>query len=153
MNAIRNEEFMKMAWDQAKNALKIKEVPVGCVVIKDGEVLARSFNLTNIDSDPLAHAELNAIKELVKKCIDLKDLTFYITIEPCAMCHGILERIGSKVYFGYENEIFGAKKILNAISGECIKNEECIQILKTFYEGINDWAPVEKRNMKRKIRN
>ncbi|KAM0681727.1 hypothetical protein GINT2_000241 [Glugoides intestinalis] len=129
--------FLDLALEQAHKALSIDEVPVGCVVVQGLEIVSSEHNLTNTLSDPLAHAEYLCIKKLVEKNESLENLYFYITLEPCAMCAGILERINANVVFGYHNEIFGAKKILNRSSGKCLEDERCVEILRKFYETPN----------------
>lgn len=144
----RDEYFLECALEQAEIALMQKEVPVGCVATLNDKIIGFSYNLTNKENDPLAHAEFNVAKKLIKDGINLEEVTFYITIEPCAMCVGILQRNKSKIVYGYHNDIFGAKKILGIESGTCLKNIKCIEILQRFYSGTNEGAPIEKRIIK-----
>ncbi len=154
-----NKIYMDLALMQCEKALEIDEIPVGCVVIRNKDIieilnddlvdhskiidfasekiLTKAHNLTNTNSDPLAHAEHLCIQYLIKNNINTDDLVFYITLEPCAMCIGILERIQAKVIFGYHNDIFGAKRILNKDCGECMNDTRCIEILKKFYKTPN----------------
>ena len=83
----QQEKFMKEAIRQAKKAEKIEEVPIGCVIVYDGKIIARGYNRRNIDKNTLAHAELSAIKKASKKLGDwrLEGCTMYVTLEPC--CH------------------------------------------------------------------
>lgn len=129
--------FMDLALEQAEMALEIDEVPVGCVVVQDNSVVCRSHNLTNALSDPLAHAEYRCAKALVESGNNLSNLVFYITIEPCAMCAGVLERIGARTVYGYENSIFGATNLLGKKPGVCLHDERCIDILRRFYATEN----------------
>lgn len=129
--------FMDLALEQAKMALEADEVPVGCVVAQNGSIICRSHNLANALSDPLAHAEYLSVRSLVESGKDLSNLVFYITIEPCAMCAGVLERIGAKAVYGYENSIFGATRLLGKRPGVCLHDERCIDILKKFYTTEN----------------
>jgi tRNA(adenine34) deaminase len=95
--------FMDMALDEARAAAKRGEVPVGCVVVRDGRVIARAGNRTLADRDPTAHAELIAVREaaaaLGSERLDNCDL--YVTLEPCAMCAGAVSfaRI-RRLYYG-----------------------------------------------------
>jgi tRNA(adenine34) deaminase len=95
--------FMDMAIDEARAAGRRGEVPVGCVVVRDGEVIARAGNRTLADRDPTAHAELLAIRSaasfLGSERLDACDL--YVTLEPCAMCAGAVSfaRI-RRLYYG-----------------------------------------------------
>lgn len=84
--------FMKEALKQAKKAYKLRETPIGCVIVRDGEIIARGYNRRNTEKSTLAHAEIAAIKKAVKVVGDwrLEDCTLYVTLEPCQMCAGAL---------------------------------------------------------------
>ena len=86
------ERFMKEAIRQAKKARALEEVPIGCVIVCDGQIIARGYNRRNTDKNTLSHAELNAIKKASKKLGDwrLEGCTMYVTLEPCQMCAGAL---------------------------------------------------------------
>ena len=79
------EKYMKQAINQAKKALTIGEVPIGCVIGYDGKVIGRGYNRRMTDKNTLSHAELNAIKKASKKLDDwrLDDCEMYVTTEPC----------------------------------------------------------------------
>ena len=87
-----NEGFMKEAIRQAKKAEKLNEVPIGCVIVYDGKIIARGYNRRNTDKSTLAHAEIIAIKRASKVIKDwrLEDCTLYVTLEPCQMCAGAI---------------------------------------------------------------
>jgi tRNA(adenine34) deaminase len=93
---------MDMALDEAARAAAMGEVPVGAVVVRDGEVLARAHNRREIDGDPTGHAELLAIQQAARLIGDwrLERCTVYVTLEPCAMCAGLMvnSRIERCVY-------------------------------------------------------
>jgi tRNA(adenine34) deaminase len=80
--------FMDLALDEARDAAAAGEVPVGCVIVRDGAVLARAANRTLRDRDPTAHAELLAIRQAAAaiSCERLVDCDLYVTLEPCPMC-------------------------------------------------------------------
>ena len=84
------ERFMRQAITQAKKAEKLMEVPIGCVIVYEGKVIARGYNRRNTDKNTLSHAELNAIRKASKKLGDwrLEGCTLYVTLEPCQMCAG-----------------------------------------------------------------
>ncbi len=84
--------FMKAALKDAKKAAKIQEVPIGCVIVQDGKIIAHGYNRRNTDKNTLSHAELIAIRKANKKLGDwrLEDCTMYVTLEPCQMCAGAL---------------------------------------------------------------
>ncbi|MEP7029968.1 MAG: nucleoside deaminase [Pseudolabrys sp.] len=102
---------MEMALDEARAAQARGEVPVGCVVVRDGAVLARSGNRTVADKDPTAHAEMLAIR-LAASALGserLGDCDLYVTLEPCAMCAAAMSfaRI-RRLYFGASDPKGGA---------------------------------------------
>lgn len=108
---------------KAEEAFGASEVPVGCVFVQDNKIIARARNRTNELRNATRHAELEAIDEIIRKRQAeeeevekvqpqeqylLKDVTLYVTVEPCMMCSSALRQMGIKaVYFGCENERFG----------------------------------------------
>ena len=80
--------FMKLALELAKKAELKDEVPVGALVVRNGEIIGRGMNASISDHDPTSHAEINAIRDAAKaiKNYRLKDCSIYVTLEPCAMC-------------------------------------------------------------------
>ena len=82
-----NKKFMKAALKEAKKALAIGEVPIGCVIVYEDKILARAYNKRVKDKSSLSHAEILAIKKACKKMGDwrLENCTMYITLEPCPM--------------------------------------------------------------------
>ncbi|MBI1204478.1 MAG: nucleoside deaminase [Rhodopseudomonas sp.] len=103
--------FMAMALDEARAAAARGEVPVGCVVVRDGAVVARAGNRTVADKDPTGHAELIAIRAAAAALGSerLTDCDLYVTLEPCAMCAGAIAfaRL-RRVYFGAADPKGGA---------------------------------------------
>jgi tRNA(adenine34) deaminase len=103
--------FMAMALDEARAAAALGEVPVGCVIVRDGAIVARAGNRTLADRDPTAHAEIIAIRaaatSLGSERLDACDL--YVTLEPCAMCAGAVAfaRV-RRVYYGAADPKGGA---------------------------------------------
>ena len=79
------EKYMREAIRQAKKACALEEVPIGCVIVREGGIIARGYNRRNTDKNTLSHAELTAIKKASKKCGDwrLEDCTMYVTLVPC----------------------------------------------------------------------
>ena len=108
---VREIELMMLAVDLAREAASAGEVPVGCVIELDGEVIGRGANRTVRDSDPTAHAEMIALREASAKFGDhrLEGARLFVTVEPCLMCLGaiMLARI-SNVYYGADEPKFGA---------------------------------------------
>jgi tRNA(adenine34) deaminase len=103
--------FMDMALAEARAAGEAGEVPVGCVVVHDGAVIARAGNRTLTDRDPTAHAEMVAIRAAAARlgAERLADCDLYVTLEPCAMCAGALAfaRI-RRLYYGAADPKGGA---------------------------------------------
>src|SRR5215469_14409865 len=103
--------FMDMALDEARGAGRRGEVPVGCVIVRGGEVIARAGNRTLADRDPTAHAEMVAIRAAAATLNSerLQDCDLYVTLEPCAMCAGALAfaRV-RRLYYGVADPKGGA---------------------------------------------
>ena len=97
-------EFMKQALDEAQRAFNDGEVPVGAVIVRDGQIVSRGHNRREALQDPLAHAEIEAIRKAAtfSKSFRLIGCTIYVTLEPCAMCAGAL--VNSRV----DRLVFGA---------------------------------------------
>ena len=156
-----NEKYMKMAIREAGKAKKGSEVPIGCVIVHDGKVIARAHNRRNRDKSVLSHAELLAINEACGKLKDwrLEECTMYITLEPCQMCAGaIVQARIPKVVIGAMNPKAGcAGSIINLLqmdrfnhqveiqSGVCV--EECSELLSDFFAQLRE----EKRQYKEEI--
>lgn len=132
-----------------KEALKCNiDVPVGCVIKKDGEVISSAHNRRELDDDVTAHAEILAIKDAQKalNTSRLTDCEIYVTLEPCPMCAWVILQSGIKtLYFGSYNPQYGgieskvnlkeiAKSKIKVYGG--IEEEECDKILRDFFERI-----------------
>ena len=106
-----DEGFMREAVRQAKKAGKLGDVPIGCVIVKDGKIISRGYNRRNADKTVLSHAEITAIRRACAKLGDwrLEDCTLYVTLEPCPMCAGacIQTHIGT-IAFGAWDPKLGA---------------------------------------------
>ena len=100
-------DFMDEAIKEAKKALANDEVPVGCVIVKNGEILARGYNMKEKRNCAVYHAEVNAIMEATEKIgnFRLNECTMYVTLEPCPMCASLINqsRIGKVVVGCYEH--------------------------------------------------
>lgn len=137
---------MQYAINEAKKC--IKDVPIGCVIKKDGQIIASAHNRRELDDDVTAHAEILAIKEAQKVLgtSRLRECELYVTLEPCPMCAWAISMSGiSTVYFGSYNQQYGAllsvvKLPLNSslkIYGG-IEEETCNKILEEFFESIRN---------------
>ncbi len=103
-----DERFMQLALANARHAVDAGEVPVGCVIVRDGEVIARAGNRTVRDQDPTAHAESLAIRQAAAALGSwrLDGCTLYATLEPCAMCAGaiVLARVARVVFGAWDDK-------------------------------------------------
>ena len=141
---------MKEAIRQAKKAWKIEEVPIGCVIVYQGKIIGRGYNRRTTDKNPLAHAEISAIKKASKVMGDwrLEECTLYVTLEPCQMCSGaIVQARIPRVVVGCMNPKAGcAGSILNLLQVEAFNHqaelttgvleEECSQMMKSFFKEL-----------------
>ena len=151
--------YMKEAIRQAKKAYAIGEVPIGCVIVRDGKIISRGYNRRTIDKNTLAHAELAAIKKASKKLDDwrLEGCTMYVTLEPWQMCAGALvqSRI-DRVVVGCMNPKAGcAGSILNLLQmpefnhqvelETGVLEEECSQMMKDFFRELRETKKLKKQ--------
>lgn len=141
---------MKEAIRQAKKAGKLDEVPIGCVIVRDGKIIARGYNRRNTEKSTLAHAEIQAIRKASKVVGDwrLEDCTMYITLEPCQMCAGaIVQARIPRVVIGSRNPKAGcAGSVLDLLHvpafnhqvelEEGILQEECSEMLTSFFREL-----------------
>jgi tRNA(adenine34) deaminase len=144
-----DQQYMRMAIEQAQLAAQSGEVPVGAVLVKDGQVISKAFNKPISNHDPSAHAEMLALREaaLAEENYRIPGSTLYVTLEPCAMCSGAMlhARIDRVVYgapdpktgaAGSVLDIFASKQINHQTSVEGgIMSEECGQLLRDFFKG------------------
>lgn len=141
------ERYMDMALEQAQIAYDNNEVPIGCVIVYNDEVIGKGANLRITKGNVLAHAEIIAINEACGFMGDwrLEDCTLFVTVEPCPMCAGaILQARIREVVFGTRNPKAGcAGSIYNILQEdrfnhqaeitEGIRQEECAQLMKVFF--------------------
>ena len=143
------EKSMELALTLAREAADAGEVPVGCVIVKDGRVIGRGRNRREEDRDPLAHAELAAIADACRTLGDwrLTGTRLYVTLEPCPMCAGgIISARIPELYFGAKDADFGAcGSILNLFEENFrhhpkivghILEEPCRALLQRFFSDI-----------------
>lgn len=144
------EQYMMEAIKEAEKAAKIKDVPIGCVIVHDGKIIGRGYNRRNKDSNTLSHAEMIAIKKASKKMKDwrLDDCEMYVTTEPCQMCSGaIVQARIAKVYIGCMNPKAGcAGSIMNLLQVDefnhqveietGVLEDKCSRLLKDFFEKL-----------------
>ena len=146
------EHYMKEAIRQAKKAAALKEVPIGCVIVHDGKIIARGYNRRTVDKNVLAHAEIIAMRKACRIIGDwrLEDCTMYVTLEPCPMCAGaIVQARIPKVVIGCMNPKAGcAGSVLDMLHGDGFNHQvetevglcgdECSQMLKDFCKALRE---------------
>ncbi|HDR4514842.1 TPA: nucleoside deaminase [Bacillus cereus] len=142
--------FMQLAIEEAKKAEAIQEVPIGAVIVLNGEVISAAHNLRETEQRSIAHAELLAIDEACKKLGTwrLEDATLYVTLEPCPMCAGgiVLSRVKRVVYGAGDPKGGCAGTLMNLLTDErfnhqCevvagVLEEECGTLLTNFFREI-----------------
>lgn len=152
MRLTDEEKYMKEAIRQAHKARELQEVPIGCVIVKDGKIIARGYNRRNTDKNTLAHAELQAIRKASRAVGDwrLEECTMYITLEPCQMCAGaIVQARIPRVVIGSRNPKAGcAGSILNLLNipefnhqvelTEGVLEKECSAMLTDFFRELRE---------------
>lgn len=158
-----DERYMKEAMKQARKASALGEVPIGCVIVHEGRIIARGYNRRNTDKNTLAHAEITAINRASKVIGDwrLEECTLYVTLEPCQMCAGaIVQARIPKVVMACMNPKAGcAGSVLNILEmpqfnhqAQVIRGvleEDCSRMLKEFFAGLRQRNKLEKEARKR----
>ncbi len=147
-----NDRYMRYAIREAERALEVGEVPVGCVIINDGEIIGKAHNQRETLQDPTAHAEILAITQAAEhfKSWRLEGTKMYVTLEPCAMCAGaiILARI-AEVHFGaFDPKAGTCGTLMNLLEDDRFNHqpglysgllkEECGGLLTAFFRGIRE---------------
>ncbi len=145
---MNNEKWMKEAIKQAKKAAQKDEVPIGCVIVKDDQIIARAYNKREMKQCSTAHAEILAIEKACKKLSSwrLEDCDLYVTLEPCPMCSGaiIQSRIRNVIFGAYDPKggCMGSNMNINNVRGfnhypdieGGILQDECSRLLKEFFK-------------------
>ncbi len=148
----REEKYMREAIKQAKKALSLGEVPIGCVIVYEDKIIARGYNRRMLDKNTLSHAELNAIRKASKALGDwrLDGCEMFVTLEPCQMCAGaIVQSRIKKVYIGSMNPKAGcAGSIMNLLQVPAfnhqveietgILNDRCSDMLTSFFRNLRN---------------
>lgn len=144
-----DQQYMRLAIEQAQMAAQAGEVPVGAVLVRDGQVISKAFNRPIANHDPSAHAEMLALREaaLAEENYRIPGSTLYVTLEPCAMCSGAMlhARIDRVVYGAPDPKTGAAGSVLDLFSSKQINHqtrveggimsEECGQLLRDFFKG------------------
>ena len=149
-NFTEDEKYMYEAIKLARRAAKLDEVPIGCVIVYDGKIIAKGYNRRNTDGCTLAHAEIMAIKKASKVLGDwrLEECTLYVTLEPCQMCAGaIVQARIPRVVMGAMNAKAGcAGSIYNLLQEPRFNHqveviydvlrEDCTEMLTSFFVNL-----------------
>ena len=144
-----NKEFMKLAILEAKKAAEKGEVPVGAVIVRNGEVISACHNLREKKRNALSHAEMEAINLACKKLGSwrLDDCEMYVTLEPCPMCTGAIinARIKTVIFGAYDSKMGCMDSVINLcdypfnhkveIYGG-IMEDECLEVLQNFFKKL-----------------
>ena len=153
-----DRRFMQMAIGQAQTAKDNGDVPIGAVIVKDNQLIAKAYNQRQQLQDPTAHAEIIALTQAAAAVGNwrLHNCTMYVTLEPCPMCAGalVLARIDRLVYGCDDAKTGACKSLYNIVQDERLNHrlevtagvlaKECKQLLQDFFE--------QKRHEKRKSR-
>ena len=147
-----DEDFMHVALEQARLAWEAGEVPVGAVVVKDGEIVGRGFNAPISRHDPTAHAEVMALRAAAARVGNyrLNGCELFVTIEPCAMCAGalVLARIKRLVFGAFDPKAGACGSLYNLVRDKRLNHqvevvtlvlkEECSALLQVFFKGLRE---------------
>jgi len=142
-----HKKWMEVALDEARQALKEDEIPVGAVLVKDNKLILREHNRTRQYANPLAHTEKIIIDRILSSEIKyLYDYTLYVVLEPCIMCAGmmILSRLGTLVYGASDPKAGAVGSVYNVLADKSfnhhpkvisgILEEDCSALLKVFFQ-------------------
>ena len=145
----KDVEYMARALELAKQAAEDGEVPVGCVIVRDGEIIGRGRNRREEERSALAHAEVEAIAEACRNLGGwrLWECTLYVTLEPCAMCAGAIinARIPRVVYGASDDKSGACGSVCNLFSmafnhhpqvEKGVREEECAALLQEFFKNL-----------------
>lgn len=145
-----DNKFMKEALAEAKKAYKKDEIPIGAVIVKKGKIIGRGHNLRESENNPLAHAEMIAIKA-ASMALDnwrLIDCDLYVTVEPCPMCAGAIQQSRiKKLVYGIEDQKSGAvDTVTNILQNNNLNHQtevvsgilkyECKEIMQSFFSKL-----------------
>jgi tRNA(adenine34) deaminase len=143
----RDEYFMRLALREAERAADHDDVPIGAVVVRDGEVIGTGHNERELRGDPTAHAEVIALREAARTVGSWRvlDAVLYVTLEPCAMCAGaiVLARVPRVIYGTADPKAGAAGSVLDVLGEPRLNHRpevqggllavECAALLQTFF--------------------
>jgi tRNA(adenine34) deaminase len=143
----RDDYFMRLALREAERALQHDDVPIGAVLVRDGELVAAAHNERELRQDPTAHAEVIALREAARQAASwrLLDTVVYVTLEPCAMCAGalVLARVPRVVYGASDPKAGACGSVLDVLGEPRLNHrpevaggllaQECGELLSGFF--------------------
>jgi tRNA(adenine34) deaminase len=143
----RDEFYMRLALREAERALEHDDVPIGAVIVRDGEVIGAGHNERELRQDPSAHAEILALREAARAVGSWRvlDAVLYVTLEPCAMCAGaiVLARVPRVVYGTVDPKAGAAGSVLDVLAEPRLNHrpevaggllaDECAALLTSFF--------------------
>jgi tRNA(adenine34) deaminase len=143
----RDDYFMRLALREAEGAPAHEDVPIGAVVVREGELVAAAHNERELRQDPTAHAEVLALREAARVLGSWRvlDATVYVTLEPCAMCAGalVLARVARLVFGAADAKAGAAGSVLNVLGEERLNHRpqvaggllaaDCGELLSSFF--------------------
>jgi tRNA(adenine34) deaminase len=149
---VEYEKWMQAAIEEAEKAWKIGEVPIGAVIVRNGEIIGRGHNLRETAKDPTLHAEMIAIRQAAERLGGwrLIGCTLYVTLEPCPMCAGAIvqSRIGKVVYGAADPKAGCAGTLMNLLEDERFNHqaevipgvmaEQCGSLLTHFFRELRE---------------
>ena len=160
----RDESFMREALALAEKAYELGEAPVGCVIVKDDEIIGRGYNLRESSENPLTHAEIIAINEASAKVKSFRliDCELFVTLEPCPMCAGacINSRVERVVFGAYDPKAGSVGSVINLFDlpynhkpdiTAGILEEECSSILSRFFLTLRERNKLRKKAKKEEV--
>ncbi|WP_036299886.1 tRNA adenosine(34) deaminase TadA [Methylotenera sp. L2L1] len=155
----QDQAFMSIALTLAEQAALAGEVPVGAIVVKDGEIIGRGSNAPIGSHDPSAHAEIQAMRDAAKQLGNyrLVDCTLYVTLEPCAMCTGAIQhaRIARLVYGANDQKTGACGSVVNLMAEQKLNHhtqvisgilaKECGMVLSNFFSERRKLAKLQRQ--------
>ncbi|WP_396953622.1 tRNA adenosine(34) deaminase TadA [Neobacillus niacini] len=159
MKEYTDEYYMEEAINEAKKAEALAEVPIGAIVVIDGKIISRAYNLRESKQSAVAHAEILAIEQACQETGSwrLENAVLYVTLEPCAMCSGaiILSRIKRVVYGAQDPKGGCAGTFMNLLQDDRFNHqsevtsgvleEECGQLLSDFFRKLRERRKIMKK--------
>jgi len=158
-NESNDQHFMQRAFELAQQAEKLDEIPVGAVVVYQGEIIGEGFNQSILLNDPSAHAEMIAIRQAGKHLNNyrLLECTLYVTLEPCPMCAGLLvhSRVKRLVYASPDLKTGAAGSAFNLVDSSQLNHqlivnngimaEQCSELLSGFFKRRRSEKKAQKK--------